>query len=83
MSYGVVAATVDGRLRFVFLCYIGEATSSIKRGRASMHAPHMEKFYDGTVGALPNLTSLDELEDKNVNRLLKELCKGSKEAEMR
>lgn len=83
VNYAAAATTVDGRLRFVFLCYIGESTSAIKRGRAAMHAPHMEKFFDGTVGAIPVLTSSDELENAHVNGLLKQLCKGSKEAVIR
>ena len=80
VSYGAVAARVDGRSRFVFFCYVGEATSAITKGRAAMHSPHVEKFFDGTVGAFPALTSADELETAHVNRLLKELCKGAKEA---
>ena len=80
VSYAAVAVSVDGRRRFVFFCYIGEAASAIKRGRAALHAPHMEKFFDGTVGALPTLTSTDDLEATNVNKLLRQLCKGSAEA---
>ena len=44
VSYATLPATVDGRLRFVFLCYIGERTSALRRGRVSMHAPHVEKL---------------------------------------
>ena len=36
VSYCVAPVTVDGGQRFVFLCYIGESTSGIKRGRAAM-----------------------------------------------
>ena len=83
VNYAACAAVVDGRSRFVFLCYIGASTSAIKRGRASMHAPHMDKFFDGTAGALPVLTSPDELELAHMNALLLQLFKGSKEAVMR
>lgn len=83
VSYAIAAATVDGRLRFVFLCYIGEQTSAIKRGRAAMHSPHVEKFFDGTIGSFPALTSAEELETAHVNHLLKQLCKGAKEVAMR
>jgi hypothetical protein len=83
VSYAISPATVDGRLRFVFLCYIGEATSAIKRGRAAMHSPHVEKFFDGTVGSFPVLTSSAELEGAAMDRLLMQLCKGAKEARMR
>jgi len=83
VNYGVLPATVDGRPRKVVFCYIGECASAMKRGRAAMHAPHVEKYFDGTVGALPTLTARDELEDANLNSLLKQLCKGSKEAAVR
>ena len=83
VNYGVLPASVDGRLRFVFVCYIGEQTSAMKRGRAAMHAPHVEKFFDGTAGALPSLTDSAELEEAHLNTLLKQLCKGSKEAVIR
>ena len=82
VSYAISPATVDGRLRFIFICYIGEATGAIKRGRAAMHSPHVEKFFDGTVGSFPVLTSSDELEDVHMDRLLMQLCKGAKEARM-
>ena len=83
VNYAVFAATVDGRQRFIFLTVIGEQTSAIKRGKAAMHAPHMEKFFDGTAGALPVLTAADELDEVHMNGLLKTLCKGSKEAVVR
>ena len=83
VSYCVAPVTVDGRQRFVFLCYIGESTSGIKRGRAAMHSPHVEKYFDGTVGSFAALTSSDELETEHVNRLLQQLCKGAKEAVVR
>ena len=47
---------------------------------AALHSPHVEKYYDGTVGSFPALTSDSELEEANVNRLLMQLCKGAKEA---
>ena len=83
VSYAVVAASVDGRQRFAFLCYIGENTSALRRGRAAMHSQHVEKFYDGTVGAFPAITSSSELETAHVNKLLMQLCKGAKEAVVR
>ena len=78
-----MAASVDGRQRFAFLCYIGENTSALRRGRAAMHSQHVEKFYDGTVGAFPAITSSSELETAHVNKLLMQLCKGAKEAVVR
>ena len=53
------------------------------RNSAAMHSPHVEKFFDGTVGSFPALTSAEELETAHVNKLLKALCKGAKEAVMR
>ena len=83
VNYGVLPATVDGRLRFVFICYIGEATSAMKRGRAAMHSPYVEKYFDGTVGSLPTLTEQNDLEEAHLNALLKQLCKGAKEVAIR
>ena len=83
VSYAILPATVDGRLRHVFLCFIGEATPAIKKGRAALHAPHMEKFYHGTVGAFPAITSSEELETGHLNKLLAQLCKGCKDAAVR
>lgn len=82
VNYAACAASVDGRQRFVFLCYVGASTTAIKKGRAAMHAPYMDKFFDGTAGALPVITSSEELETNHVNGLLLQLCKGSKEALM-
>ena len=55
----------------------------MKKGRAALHAQHMEKFYDGTVGAFPAITSSEELNEAHLNKLLAQLCKGCKEAAVR
>ena len=83
VSYAILPATVDGRLRYVFLCFIGDETPAMKKGRAALHAQHMEKFYDGTVGAFPAITSSEELNEAHLNKLLAQLCKGCKEAAVR
>ena len=82
VNYGVLSAEVDGRRRHVFFCYVGSSTSALKRGRASMHAPHLEKFFDGTVGSLPTLTSPDELDETHVSGLLRQVCKGATTVEV-
>jgi len=82
VNYGVLPVAVDGRDRHVFFTYVGSSTSALKRGRASMHSPYMDKFFDGTAGALPTLTTVEELEPSNLNRLLLQLCKGAVTAEV-
>ena len=82
VNYGVLPVAVDGRDRHVFFTYVGSSTSALKRGRASMHSPHMDKFFDGTAGALPTLTTAEELEPSNVNGLLLQLFKGALTAEV-
>ena len=42
-----------------------------------MHSPYVEKVFEGTVGALPTLTSAEELEADHVHALLRQLCKGA------
>jgi hypothetical protein len=69
-------------VRFVFLTFIGDAVSAIQKGLAAMHAPHVEKFFDGTVGSFPNLWGTDELDPAHVNKLLQQLCKGAQHAAM-
>eukprot|EP00919_Chromeraceae_sp_WS-2016_P040607 GHVR01096925.1.p1 GENE.GHVR01096925.1~~GHVR01096925.1.p1 ORF type:complete len:162 (+),score=18.93 GHVR01096925.1:90-575(+) len=82
VNYGALPANVDGRQRHVFFCYVGEATSALKRGRAAMHAPHLEKFFGGTIGALATMTSADELTPAHVNGLLRAICKGAERVEV-
>lgn len=82
VNYGALPARVDGRMRHVFFCYVGEATAGIKRGRAAMHAPHLEKFFEGTIGMLATLTAAEELTPTHVNGLLRSLCKGAVQAEV-
>ena len=79
VNYGVLPCRVDGRDRHVFFCYVGESTSGLKRGRAAMHAPHIEKYFGGTVGMLSTLTAAEELEPAHVDGLLRALCKGAAE----
>ena len=47
-----------------------------------MHAPHLEKFFDGTVGALATVTSAEELSHAHINGLLRQVCKGATQAEV-
>jgi len=82
VNYGVLPVVVDGRNRHVFFTYVGSSTSALKRGRASMHSPYVDKFFDGTAGALPTLTTAEELEPSNVNGLLLQLFKGALTAEV-
>ena len=82
VSYGVLPAVVDARLRHLFFCYIGEACTALRRGRAAMHAPHVEKFFDGTVGALPTLTAASELESPQLIELIRQSCKGASQVEL-
>ena len=77
VSYGTLPITVDGRIRHVFFCYVGEACSALKRGRAAMHAPHVEKFFDGTIGSLPTLTAEAELDERYLSALARQVCKGA------
>lgn len=83
VNYGTMPARVDGRMRHVFFCYVGESTPAMKRGRAAMHAPHLEKFFDGTIGALATITAADDLTLAHVNGLLRQVCKGASDVEIR
>ena len=78
VSFGVLPVRVDGRTRRVFLTFIGEGTSAIKRGRASLHAPHVERFLDGTIGALPVVEGADDLSDTQLLEALRRLCSGAR-----
>lgn len=80
VSYGALPASVDGRPRSVFFTFVGEETSAMKRGRASVHSPHVEKYFQGTVGALPVISSNGDFDDGALNGLLMQLCKGAASA---
>ena len=83
VSYGVLPATVDGRPRSVFFTFVGEETSAMKRGRAAIHSPHVEKYFQGTVGALPVISTNLDFEDDALNMLVKQLCKTAAHAQIR
>ena len=83
VSYGVLPTAIDGRARHVFFTYIGEGTPALKRGRAAIHAPHVEAFFEGTVGALPALTTAHELDASYVEDLLARVCKDARQAVVR
>lgn len=76
VSYGMLPATMGGRTRHVFFCYVGEMTPPLTRGRAAVHAPHLAKYFQGLVGMLPTLTSAEELAPAHINAMLTQAIKG-------
>jgi len=82
INYGVLPLRVDERPRHIFFCYVGERTAGVKRGRAAMHAPHLEKFFVGTIGMLPTLTAADELFPAHLNSVLLDVCKAASSVEV-
>ena len=82
INYGVLPLRVDERPRHIFFCYVGERTTGVKRGRAAMHAPHLEKFFVGTIGMLPTLTAAVELIPSHLNSVLLDVCKAASSVEV-
>ena len=75
-------ARVADRTRAFPVRSVGEGCSALRRGRAAMHSPHVERLFEGTVGCLGTLTSDDELDPLHLNRQLLQLCKGAESAEV-
>ena len=69
VTYSVFQVTVGEATRLVFLCYVGEQTGGMVKGRASMHKTDVENALDGTTAAI-TVTEADELAPDRVKAAL-------------
>eukprot|EP00164_Ancoracysta_twista_P007141 GFYU01010091.1.p1 GENE.GFYU01010091.1~~GFYU01010091.1.p1 ORF type:complete len:149 (+),score=59.48 GFYU01010091.1:40-447(+) len=58
--YGAFRFTADDRAKYAFICFVGENTGGMKKGRVSMHRNDVYNFFSGMVGDI-SATSPEEL----------------------